>query len=128
LLVQPARQRNVFGSQTGKAVPQSALERQATQVLADVRQRGALAGQSEVARHCTHWSVVVLQIVPLPAPPLQSAFVLQPMQAPVLVSQMAVRPCWHWVLLVHAAWQVWLPGQHTGVVPVQPADEVHCSH
>ena len=38
--VQPARQRNVAGSQTGAGVPQSELERHATQAPREVRHRG----------------------------------------------------------------------------------------
>jgi hypothetical protein len=124
-LVQPARHRYAPGSHTGAAVPQSAFDRHATQVWAEARQRGALAGQSELARHCTHCSVVGLQMAPPAAPPPQSEVTLQPMQAPVLVSHMGLRPL-HCALPVQAAWHVLLPGQHTGVVPVQPAEPVHC--
>ena len=110
---------------TGIAVPQSAFDRHATQAWVDARQRGAPAGQSVFCRHCTHCSVVASQIAPPAAPPVQSDAILQPMQAPELVSHMGLRPP-HWALLVHAAWQVLLPGQHTGVAPEHPAEPVHC--
>jgi hypothetical protein len=123
--VQPARHRYVPGSHTGAAVPQSAFDRQATQVWFEARQRGAFAGQSVLLRHCTHCSLLVSQRVPPAAPPAQSELILQPMQAPVLVSHMGLRPP-HWALPVQAAWHVWFPGQHTGVDPEQPAEPVHC--
>jgi hypothetical protein len=103
--VQPARHRYAPGSHIGAAVPQSAFDRQATQVWFEARQRGALAGQSVLLRHCTHCSLLVSQMAPPPPPPAQSELILQPMQAPVPVSHMGLRPP-HWALLVQAAWHV----------------------
>ncbi len=106
-VVQPGRQRNVPESHTGAAVPQSALERHATQVPRPTRQRGAFAGQSLFTRHSMHCCVVASQIVPLPCAlgPVQSVAVMQPTHAPVAVSQIGARPP-HEPLFVHGGWQV----------------------
>ena len=47
-------------SQIGLAVPQSALLRHATQVLVAGAQNGSVIGQSVLAPHSTHASVVAL--------------------------------------------------------------------
>jgi hypothetical protein len=113
--VQPARHVNVSGLHTGAAVPQSELPTHSTQVPFEARQRGAAAGQSELPAHSTHVCVVVLQTF---AAAGQSVAVLHPTQTPAAVSQMvAARPV-HWASVVHAAWQVCVPGKQAGVVPV----------
>jgi hypothetical protein len=76
--------------------------------------------------HSTHPCVVALQII---AAAGQSAFVLQPTQAPVLVSHVGVARSVHSWSLVHAAWHVCVPGQHDGVVPApQFAFVTHSTH
>lgn len=126
-VVQPAPQVYVPGRQMGAAVPQSELDRQATHRPVDTRHRGSLAGQSEFAAHWTHCEVSVLQTG---AAAGQSVDVLQPTQAPALVhiglvmGQGAVPPS-----AVQAAWQVCVPGQHTGVELVAHcALLLHCTH
>ena len=96
-----------------------------TPMLRSSQESVALAGQSVLIRHCTHWSLLVSQMAPPAAPPVQSDVILQPMHAPVLVSHIGLRPP-HCALLVHAVWHVWLPGQQTGVAAGQPAELVHC--
>lgn len=71
--------------------------------------------QSARLVHCTHRCVVGSQ---MPWDVGQSAAVLQPTQAPVLVLQIDAPWSWHCWLLVHAAWQPWSPGQQLGVVPL----------
>jgi hypothetical protein len=106
---------NVAGLHTGAAIPQSALPRHSTQVPLEARQRGAVAGQSELPAHSTQVCVVALQTFAVAG---QSLAVLHPTQTPAAVSQMvAPRPV-HWASVVHAAWQVCVPGKHAGVVPV----------
>ena len=59
----------------------------------------------------------------------QSADVLQPTQAPVLVLQIGAPLSWgHCWLLVHAAWHMWSPGQQLGVAPLpQSVFVLHCT-
>jgi hypothetical protein len=123
--VQPERQVNSCGSQIGAATPQSAFETQRTHWF--LRQRGASVGQSVFARHSTHCCDVGSHVFASRC--VQSALVWQPMQAPLVVSQIGAWSRPHMALLVHAAWHVWSPGQQTGVaVPLQSALVRHCPH
>jgi hypothetical protein len=108
-LMQPARQVKLPGLQMGAAVPQSALERHATQRPSPTRHRGAPAGQSPLVAHWTHCWVVASQIL---APAGQSAAVLHPTHAPVLVLQMGAfrAPGVQFALLAQAARQVCVAG------------------
>lgn len=102
LLVQPSRHMKSRGLQIGRAAPQSEFDRHSTQVWSPRKQRGAATPQSEFARHATQCCVVVSHSGR--SVPAQSVLLLQPMQSPVLVSQI-VRPglCWQFVSDVHAA-------------------------
>lgn len=117
--VQPARQRNMPGSQTGCAAPQSAFVRQATQAPRPMKQRGAPAtvAQSAFDAHCTQRSVAGSQIL---ASPVQSVDVRHSTQAPLPVSQMGslrVQPD----VGVQAVWQLLVEGEHTGMADGHPA-------
>jgi hypothetical protein len=85
LLVQPARHMKSCGLQIGCAVPQSLFDRHSTHVWSPRKQRGAATPQSVLARQATQRSVVVSHNGR--CVPAQSAFVLQPMQSPVALSQ-----------------------------------------
>jgi hypothetical protein len=116
-IVQPVRQVKSCESQMGAATPQSAFVTQSTHWFR--KQRGAAAGQSEAAKQATHVCVAVSQT--FASRPVQSVEVWHPMHAPVVVSQIGAWSRPHCALLVHAAWHVWSPGQHAGVVPLQSA-------
>jgi hypothetical protein len=90
LLVQPGRHVKSRGLQIGSAEPQSEFDRHWTQVWSPRKQRGDPAPQSEFPRHSTQRSVIVSHRGR--CVPAQSALVLQPMQSPVVVSQVAIGP------------------------------------
>jgi hypothetical protein len=112
-VVQPALHVKSCASQMGMAVPQSALLKQSTHWPSASRQRGWVEGQSLLAAHSTHCCVVGSQMG-WPAP--QSVWVRHPTQIPAaeLMSQIGAF-IGQFVLLAHAAWQVWSAGQHAGV-------------
>jgi hypothetical protein len=83
-LVHPGRHWNSPGSQTGAAVPQSLLLRQATQVPFRTRQRGSPAGQSLFVAQETHCLEVAEHTGRVAG---QSFDELHPTQTPLAVSQ-----------------------------------------
>jgi hypothetical protein len=102
LLVQPSRHVKSCGLQIGRAVPQSEFDRHSTHVWSPRKQRGAAAPQSEFARHATQRSVVASHKGRWV--PAQSELVLQPMQSPVVVSQIvSAWLTWQLMFDVHAA-------------------------
>jgi hypothetical protein len=134
--VQPAAHARVaipatpMARQTGPAaeVVQSALVMQPTQVNVAVSQRGVVPEQLLSTSHCTHsfeaphTGLAVGQVME----------VMQPTHAPVVGSHTLGWPIPAGHIAPpspHAAWQVWLLGQQTGVVPVpQSALVAHATH